>query len=202
MRQALIFGPMVIGLFATSPALGRTATVPVQFSEGAKGTIAVQTGGVAQMSETLTIHENEEIVFADLTFNDELAAGIEIEVWPQVEGETPPWDLSGESFPFERNLWITDERTGSFVRFDVTSIVRAWESEQIPNLGFVLRITNEEDLGEEPQSASQLTFKAPKNVTLNYHILPVRPPKDVVQPPPNDGKDPKKLPRGEDGAPH
>jgi hypothetical protein len=186
-------------------ALARTNAVPCTIQLEKQGLLAVQTEGPGALTETLTIHENEAIDFADLTFEDELPYGTEIEVWPAVEGETPPWDLTGESFPFRRNLWITDERTKTLVRFDVTAIVRAWESEQIPNLGFVLRITNDEETQEEGAQTGtpQYAFKQPAKATLTYSISAFRPPKDEdITQTSHQTKDPRKIPGTEDGRPH
>lgn len=111
-----------------------------------------------------------EIEFAEFSFHDNLPAGTEIELWPQVDGETPPWDLPKESLPFYRSLWVTDERTGTLARFDVTEITKAWQRGDLPNLGFVLRTMT--DIEEDAlQSAVPVNFSSPKSAVLRFRAL-------------------------------
>ena len=123
--------------------------------------------------------------------------GTEIELWPQIAGEVPPWELPSGSIPFDRKSWVTDERTGSLVRFDVTDIARAWEAGSTENLGFVLRIANVEDLAEQAPAGQQaVNLMSPKQLTLIYHIQPVRPPK--VDEVPREELPTGKTPKNED----
>jgi len=192
-RFASVAG-VLIALFVVSviPSFGRTVSVPAEITGGK---VSAQAGASSLLPDTLIVHDNEEIVFADLTYSEDLPSGTEIEVWPVIEGEVPPWDLVGtESFPFQRNLWITDEETGSYVRFDVTDIVRAWEEEQIPNLGFVLRNTTDSETSQPVGLESSQTPSKPINATLTFHMVAVRPPKDVLVAP-RDGKNSKRVSR-------
>jgi len=186
----------VAGLSFPFTSSARTVALPCLVTSDAKGSLLAQAGDLKTEAATLTILENEEIVFAEFFFQDELQVGTEIELWIQVEGETPPWELPEGSTPFDRNFWITDERTGSLVRFDVTPIVRAWEAESLPNLGFVLRITNADELdGQSASTGVGPSLALAKEATLVYHIQPVRQPKEA--PPVIDDGRPRKVPDGE-----
>lgn len=133
-----------------------------------------------------------QVSFALLSFEDALPAGTEVEVWPQVEGDVPPWDGGGNLDGFGRNFWIMDERTGSVAQFDVTKIVSAWDAGTLPNLGFLIRVI--QDTGT--QQAANLAVTA-KEFTLTLHIQP----NDPVGGPGGVRKDVRrgKVPRVHDG---
>ena len=186
-------------LFGVGLALGASAA-PREFL----CSIQNQSGTTLQISTTEEIAgesvllENEVIVLAEFSLHDALPAGTQVEIWPQVEGEVAPWDLDPEAFPFRRDLWTTDERTESLLRFDVTAIARAWQAAELPNLGFVLRIIDQPEV--EGQAAGQPSaggFKSPKGAVLVLHGAAVRPPKDD---PTDKQRDPRKVPDAEDGS--
>jgi len=132
--------------------------------------------------------EEEEVVFAEFSFEDDFPIGTEIELWPQVEGESAPWELSREEFPFYRNLWTVDSRTGSLIRFDVTEIVQAWNSESLANNGFVLRVIDE---AEEPQlNASTPEAIVPVGAILRYRTG-IKASVNGLPEQPNNGKESK-----------
>lgn len=191
MRSTLMLA-LTAALFAgpVSSALARTQEVPCLLGTGEKGLLVVSTAKT-DGGGSLVIRENEQIVFAEFSLLDELPVGAEVELWPQVEGDVLPWDLPLGEVPFERNFWITDERTGALLRYDVTQIARAWEAGTLPNLGFVLRIVNGDELGEQGFTESPGAFRSPKQATLSYRIQPVRPPLKSSPPQERDqrGKD-------------
>jgi hypothetical protein len=167
---ALLLG---IGVFATSPAVAETIEVPCQLRpSGESGVFTVETSsGTAIQTEPITIEAHEDLVFAELTFHEELPAGTEVEIWPVLEGETPAWELATP--PVDRNVWITDERTESLVRFDVTAIVRAWERGDFPNLGLTVRLP---DTVEAPAgNVTPEAVEAPMAATLSYRVVVMRP---------------------------
>jgi hypothetical protein len=181
--KALVCATLWVGLLgATKPGLAETVVVPCTLGLDKPGLLSIQTSGLAADGTTVTIQENEEIVFAELSYHDDLPPGTRIELWPMVEGEPPAWEM--EDPPFDRNLWVTDERTETLVRFDVTPIVRAWEQGDLPNLGLVTRIV--ETAGVE--SAAGAAFNAPKEAILVYHIVSLRAKKDIPSGPERGGK--------------
>jgi hypothetical protein len=195
---ATAVGVALLGLTAVASA--RTVSVPCQVGINSKGSLHAQVAGLESEGTIVTIEENEAIVFAEFSMDDELEPGAEVELWPQVDGETPPWELAEGSLPFDRNFWIMDERTGSLVRFDVTAIVKAWQAEALPELGFVLRITNAEDLSEQvPEGGGNPTLALAKQAQLTYHIQAIRPPKSKESDTPDEARPSGKRPRAEDG---
>jgi hypothetical protein len=185
----------LVGLAAAELVQAAEVHVPFTLSADKSGFAIAQAADFQAEATTITLQENEEIVFAELNFQDELPPGTEIELWPAVDGETPPWELVGDDFPFPRNLWLTDERTGSFIRFEVTEVVRAWQSGELANLGFLVRIPEEPGV-EAGQSASARITRA-KEAVLTYHVLPVRPPKASESP---EEPPARTTPRVEDGS--
>lgn len=95
----------------------------------------------------------DEIVIALFSFDDGLPAGTEVEVWPQIEGELPPWEVGGGLEGYGRNFWTMDDRTGTYAQFDVTKIVKAWAAETIPNLGLIVRVLEDSE-GQRPASGT------------------------------------------------
>src|SRR5262245_17236740 len=107
-------GAMFILLAGLSWSAAGTAeavmhTVPCTLTEAKTGLATIRQAIVGKESSTITVQENEDIVFAELDFEETLEPGTELEIWPAVDGEVPPWNLVGDDFPFPRNLWITDE---------------------------------------------------------------------------------------------
>lgn len=148
-------------------------------SMSAQAAPEVQAFGPVHSSTAMVLNENEDIVFAEFSFEEDLAPGTELEVWPSVEGEILPWDLDEGTLSFPRNFWIVDDRSGSLARFDVTEIVRAWHYESLANLGLVLRVSNQvEESGSQAERFPLLGLV--RNVTLTYHTQPVRPPTRVT----------------------
>lgn len=113
----------------------------------------------------------DEIVLALFSFEDGLPAGTEVEVWPQIEGELPPWEVGGGLEGYGRNFWTMDDRTGTYVQFDVTKIVKAWTAGTIPNLGFVVRVLEDSD-GQRPASGAVTA----KNLKLTLYTEANDPP--------------------------
>ena len=99
--------------------------------------------GVSLITELLTtpatpeVISGEAIVFAEIRFFDELPIGTEVELWPAST------DSASVDSTYGRIVWTTDARTGQLVRFDVTRIVRAWESAVLPNHGLIIRLSDE-----------------------------------------------------------
>jgi hypothetical protein len=168
-----------------------TLQMPCTMTMMKTGEMLVQS--LSNQGSPMTLEENEDIGYAELSFHDDLAPGTEIEVWPAVQGDVPPWEIPGDQLHFGRNIWITDDRTGDLVRFDVTGIAGAWQREELPNLGFVLRITAPES--EEGLEQAQVSGLAgAKDISLVYHVGPVKPPKhrlDRVRDDPPSGKTPR-----------
>jgi hypothetical protein len=174
----------VVSWVAAIGAQASTIQPPLVIESTDRGVITIQD---TEDAGTLTISQNDQIVMAELQFEDALPVGLEIEVWPVLEGEVPAWDLVGPEFPFDRNLWITDERTGNVVRFDVTQIARAWQDQSLPNLGFVFRTVSDAD--EEGQQTELMALDGATEFSLVYHLLQVRPLKDSGDP--HTGKAPR-----------
>jgi len=162
-----LWATMSLTAAATVGAYERTISYSIH--ETIKGIAILEAQGLAKDATAVTVHEHDEIIFAELHLEQELQQGLEVELWPAVEGDVPPWEL--ESIPFHRNFWITEERTGSFLRFDVTDVARAWESGSFPNLGLVLRIVTETQEATEQANAPSLA--GAKDVTLTYYIQPL-----------------------------
>jgi hypothetical protein len=150
-------------------------SVPCSVMEGTDG-LLVQTAGALAQEPTIVLRENEDIIFAKLYFYDDLDVGTEVEIWPAVEGEVPPWEFDPSEVPFTRNIWILDERTDDLVQFDVTQIVRMWQREELPNLGFVVRVVTDGEEETEEQAALA-ALAGSKDFHLIYSIEPVRPPR-------------------------
>ena len=193
----LVVFPALVILAVTTPLAVHALEhrVPCSLNLDKSGIATIRAAEMQTEATTFTLQENEEIVFAELNFEEELAPGTELEIWPAVSGETPPWELVGEDFPFARNIWITDEETGSFVRFEVTDVVRAWQANELANLGFVVRITSEP--GEASEQSALAALDSAKEVTLIYHVVPVRAPKTVLE---ERESDPRKVPNVHDGS--
>ena len=185
----------VLGLATALSAHAYELRIPCSMKVDKSGLGIVRASELQTESTDITLQENEEVVFAELNFQDELAPGTEVEIWPAVAGETPPWELVGDDFPYARNLWITDERTGAFIRFEVTDIARAWQAGNLANLGFVIRVTSQ--TGEASQQSLSMLLSLAKDVALTYHVLPVRSPKVAME---GDESDPRKVPYSHDGS--
>lgn len=181
-RFLMLWG--IVGCVAANDA-SANAIRPMLLVESAnRGVLTVQ---ALEAEGTVTISQNDQIVMAELQFEDALPAGMEIEVWPVLEGEVPAWDRVGPEFPFNRNLWVTDERTGNVVRFDVTQIARAWQDQSLPNLGFVFRTVS--DAEGASQRTELMALDGVTDVSLVYHLLPAQPAKGSGNP--HTGKTPR-----------
>lgn len=163
----------VVSLRCGHPAPARTVAVPRAPSDSPSGattmTASSTTGPVH-----VTLLANEEVVFAEISLEEALTPGTEIEAWPQVDGETAPWDFPEGTSSFDRNYWVTDERTGSLASFDFTKIVRAWDAGALENLGFKLRIVGNTADGKDSSLQAAVKPTTPQNARTTCHIQPVR----------------------------
>lgn len=182
-HRPLFWAILLAASFLATSGEARTVSVPCGVSPIGGTGVSPETGSLDEGGTLVTLEANEGIVFAEFAVEAEYPAGTEIELWPQVEGETAPWDLPAEELPFDRNFWVTDDRTGTLLRYDVTAIARAWHAGTLPNLGFVLRVIEDSapeapgGVGAESQSSA-----LPVSGTLTYHIQAVREPRAKADP--------------------
>lgn len=191
MSGRIVSALVLTGILLAGPAAAEILTLKGQLS-GEK--LVASPGGLAygvSLPERTTAGGGQ-VSFALFSFEDALPAGTEVEVWPQIQGDVPPWDGGGNLDGLGRNFWIMDERTGSVAQFDVTKIVSAWDAGTLPNLGFLIRVI--QDAGA--QQAASLAVTA-KEFTLTLHIQP----NDPVGGPGGVRKDgrPGELPKVHDG---
>jgi hypothetical protein len=164
--KVLLFIAMLsIGVCGTSlDGLARKMEIPCETLWSAEGFTVVQSDNNSSLAG-LENSSPESFVFVEFTHSAELPPGSLLEVWPRVEGDVPPWDLPPEQLPYDRVLWVMDERTGSLARFDVTPIARAWARGELPNAGLVVRLVNSDEVATSMAPPS-LTLEAP---ALTYH---------------------------------
>lgn len=140
--RMLVVGACAVSCLAAWSAVSSMAATSVQWQADGSvfrgGLTSVPRGSGGELTSSSADFEADETVFAArFSTTCTLPPGTEVELWPiAADGASP--DSS-----FGRNLWITSEKTGELVTFDLTRIVLAWEAGILPNNGVMLVIAGE-----------------------------------------------------------
>lgn len=113
-----------------------------------------------------------EIQYAEVTFIlPDSPAGEEFDLYavsrswsPASVGWDNPWTTPGGDFRGERiGSWVTDERTGDLVKFEVTEAVKAFAQDALENYGFIVVAgeTNQRVLFSPSASLTMTLFTGP-----------------------------------------
>lgn len=108
-------------------------------SRNVKGRLLADIAGPS----TLQSFVSTNVDYVEVWFESPLPTLTEVELWPAMLNE------AGEVVPYRgmaRGVWITDDRTGPLVRFDITDIFLAWQRNELENHGVVIQVSesNEE----------------------------------------------------------
>jgi len=101
------------------------------------------------------------VAYAELTFEADVAEGVEIELWEDPGDGSRPWERQQSGI--DRRLWVTDNRSLNLVRFDVTDLVQGWLKGQANN-GVLIRVA-------PGHGQKDLILETTPNLTFKYHNI-------------------------------
>lgn len=133
MKRVMLIALIALNLVLSGTAVGEVSDVSVSLravEEAATGTDYVRVDAM-----TVSAPAGKSVSLAQLAFQAQVSSGQFVELWVDDGGEGLPWNRSPVDRSLRKGTWVADQRTGSLVRFDITSLVRAAAGErQMPGL--------------------------------------------------------------------
>lgn len=113
---------------------------------------------------TMAIPTGKHVAFSSVSFHAQVSPGQFLELWLDDGGGTLPWKRDPIDRSLRQGSWVVDERTGSMVRFDITSIVGKALRDKDSLPGLLIRLLPDDDgnplsLVPAASSQSKLTYR-------------------------------------------